>query len=391
MKQFPICLLILKLSSQIVFAQGGSQLTQSQLANRLNTITTAVPFLMIAPDSRAGAMGDAGCASTPDVSSIYWNPTKNAFIEKNYGLSISYTPWLRALVPDINLFNVSGYKRIGKKNVVGFSGSYFSLGDITYSSITGTTTGTFRPYELCGSISFSHKMSHNFSLGIVGKYIYSDLTGGVITKNASTHPGHSLAMDISCYKRDTINFIKPNDVFAWGVNISNVGQKISYSNADTVGNFIPTNLRIGVSYKINIDQNNSVELICDANKLLVPTPPVYDTVNGNWVVVKGMDPNRSVFNALYTSFYDAPGGYQEELREIDIAGGIEYWYHKTVALRTGYFNEPATKGNRKFLTLGIGGRYSGFGLDLSYLIATSQRNPLQNTLRFTLLYEFNSF
>jgi hypothetical protein len=228
--------------------------------------------------------------------------------------------------------------------------------------------------------------------------IYSDLTGGNITVAGKNYfPAKSIAMDFSCYKRDTINFIKTDDVFAWGINISNVGKKMKYNNDSTPGDFLPQNLRIGVSYKINLSKHHSLEFICDASKLLVPTPPIYITdsfgnpaigSNGQYIIGAGKDPHRTVFNALYSSLYDAPGGFKEELHEIMIASGIEYWCYKIIAVRTGYFYEHATKGGREYFTFGIGGRYEGFDLDLSYLLPTKQRNPLQNTMGFTLQYAF---
>ncbi|MFI5164441.1 MAG: type IX secretion system outer membrane channel protein PorV, partial [Bacteroidia bacterium] len=267
----------------------------------MNVIRTAAPLLLISPDARAGGLGDAGCASSPDVYSNYWNASKNIFAEKENGISFSWTPWLRALVPGINLYDISMYTKVGKKNAIGISTRYFSEGDITFTNVVGSVIGQFHPYEHSESISFAHRMTHNFSVGIAGKYIYSQLAG-----NGYTSAGESFAVDVSCYKRDTINFIKSNDVFAWGINISNVGQKISYSQ-NMQKEFLPQNLRVGISYKVNINTHNSIEFICDANKLLVPTPPIYDTVQYQfgYLILKGRDPNRSVFNALYTSFYDA--------------------------------------------------------------------------------------
>lgn len=381
------------------FSQSKSSLLGSQVGGRLNTITTAVPFLMITPDAKSGGMGDAGCASTPDAWSNYWNTSKNVFLEKNNGISFSYTPWLRALVPGIRLFDMSLYKKLGKKNVIGFSGRYFSLGYITFTNIAGGTIGHIRPHEYAYSFSYTRLLTSKFSVGISARRIYSDLMGGrTIIAGVNYFPAKSIAGDLSCYWKDTFMLKEKISEFAWGINISNVGQKMKYNN-DTAkpGDFLPTNLRIGVSYKININKNNSLEFICDANKLLVPTPPIYASdsfgnpmkdLNGQYVIQAGKDPNRSVFNALYSSFYDAPGGYKEELSEINIASGFEYWCYKTVAVRAGYFNEANTKGGKKYITLGIGGRYASFSLDISYLIPTHVRNPLQNTCRFTLACEF---
>lgn len=368
-----------------VSLKGQSQLTTAELLGQLNTITTAVPFLLITPDARAGGLGDAGCASTPDVYSNYWNTSKNVFSEKKNGISFSYTPWLIALVPDIRLLDMSLYKKIGKKNAVGISGRYFSLGDITFTDILGNIMGQFSPREYYTSVSYSRLLTKRFAVGTSAKYIHSNLTGGITVNGSQTHPGQSFAGDISCYWKDTFQLKSIPSIFAWGVNISNIGQKIKYTDDTLPGDFLPTNLRIGISYKINFTKRHSIAIICDANKLLVPTPPAYDT-SGN--IIAGMNPNRTVSNALYSSFYDAPGGYREELREINIGSGIEYWYNKILAIRTGYFYEHETKGGRKYLTLGIGSRYAGFGLDLSYLRSIEESHPLQNTMRITVLYEF---
>ena len=356
-------------------------LTTSQISGQLNTITTAVPFLLISPDARAGAMGDAGCASTPDVYSNYWNAAKNVFAEKEMGVGISYTPWLRALVPDINLADISTYKKIGRNNIVSISEKYFSLGDISFTNTVGVTIGQFCPYESATSICFSRKLNHNFSVGIATKYIYSDLTGGKTVMGNKTIPGTSFAGDISCFWIDTFMVEEKSSVFAWGINISNVGQKIKY--VDTArGDFIPANLRFGISYKLNINADNSIELICDANKLLVPTPAPQDTV-ASWK-------NKSVARGMLGSFTDAPDGWKEELHEINIASGIEYLHAKMLSVRGGYFYEHPTKGGRKYLTLGVGVRYAAFLLDFSYLIPTMQRHPLQNTLRLSFTCMLNA-
>jgi len=373
-------------------------LSAEGLAQELNTITTAVPFLLITPDARAGGLGDAGCASTPDVYSNFHNSSKNIFARKKNGIAFSWTPWLRGLVPDINIFEFSSYKKIGTNHALGFSAKYFSLGNITFTDIVGNTVGQFRPYEHSESIFFSSKLSHNFSAGIAMRYIYSNLTGNITIANTQTHPGQSLAMDFSCYNTDTFNFIKSNDIFAWGINISNIGQKISYSDRGEK-DFIPQNLKGGISYKIMLDDKNTLEVVYDINKLLVPTPPRYSTdqngnpimgANGQYVIQEGRDPDRSVFNALYSSFYDAPDGFKEELREINLSTGIEYWCYNTVAIRAGYFHEHATKGGRKYLTFGLGGKYKGIELDGAYLLPTTERHPLQNTMRFTLSWEFST-
>lgn len=375
-------------------------LTTNQLTGGINTITTAVPFLMITPDSRAGGMGDAGVATSPDANSIHWNASKLAFVEKKMGFSVSYTPWLRNLVPDINLAYLSGYYKPKKDQV--FSGSlrYFSLGDITFTDIVGNTIGQFRPNEFALDAAYARKLSKYFSGGMAIRYIYSNLTNGVSVLGSPTHAGKSGAADVSgMYRNDDLKLGGIKSILAVGLNISNIGAKIAYSSS-AKSDFLPINMRLGTSLTLNIDEYNSVTFALDINKLLVPTPPqwevdsfgkpVYD-VTGNRMVAFGRDPNRSIASGIFGSFSDAPGGYKEELREINYATGIEYWYDKQFAARMGFFYEDPTKGNRKYFTLGAGIKYNVFGLDFAYLIPTDQRNPLQNTLRFTLLFDFDAF
>lgn len=373
-----------------VFAQG-SQLTTADLLGQLNTITTAVPFLLIGPDSRAGAMGDAGVATTPDANSMHWNPSKYAFVKKQTGISVSYTPWLRALVPDINLAYLSGYYKLKKSGTIATSLRYFSLGDITFTDIVGNTIGQFRPNEFAFDVGYATKLGDNFSGGGALRYIHSNLTGNITVENSQTHSGNSVAADISgFYQSDETEISGKQSIYRFGVNISNIGAKISYSDRGEK-DFIPINLKLGSSLHMQLDEYNEVLFTLDINKLLVPTPPIYDSVNGQLVIVKGKDPNRGVVSGMVGSFNDAPGGFGEELREFNLGGGFEYWYAKQFAIRAGYFNEPATKGGRKFITLGLGLKYTVFGLDFAYLIPTEQRHPLQNTLRFTLLFDFDAF
>jgi hypothetical protein len=376
--------LVLNLSAQ----QSGNALGQ-----HLETITTAVPFLMIAPDARAGAMGDAGVSSTPDANSIHWNPAKLAFIGKEMGFTISYSPWLRKLVPDISLAYVSGYKRLDEKQTIGMSLRYFSLGDITFTSDIGEPIGTHRPNEFAIDGSYARKFTKNVSGAVSGRYIHSNLTDGQDVGASSTKPGNSVAADVAIYSRHAITFENMEGIFAWGVNISNIGAKISYSNDNTRKDFIPTNLRIGPSLTLDFDDYNRMTFMIDFNKLLVPTPPIYqkDTITNTQIIVKGKDPDVGVPLGMIQSFYDAPGGFSEEMREFSIATGLEYWYDKQFALRGGFFYEDKTKGNRKFFSLGAGLKYNVFGLDFSYLIPMETQNPLENTLRFSLLFDFDAF
>lgn len=358
---------------------------------RLNVITTAVPLLMIGPDARAGGMGDGGVASSPDANSMHWNPAKYSRISDDMGFSFSYTPWLRNLVNDINLAYVSFYKRINPMSTFAASLRYFSLGEITFTDNTGMPLGTYKPNEFAIDATYSRILTDKFSLAVAGRFIRSDLTQGQYVQGVETKAGVSVAADIAMYWEDEVDWFKSVDAtFAWGLNISNIGNKISYSGTNIEKDFIPTNFRIGPRLTLDIDDYNSISFQVDVNKLLVPTPPIYsDSTNpdGTFIIEKGMDPNVNVVPGMIQSWYDAPGGFSEEMREFSFAFGTEYWYTDILALRGGFFYEDLTKGNRKYATLGVGIRYNVFGLDFSYLIPVTQdQNPLQNTLRFSLLF-----
>lgn len=365
---------------------------QSNLLGQLNTITTAVPFLIISPDARAGGMGDAGVASSADVNSIHWNPAKLAFVENKMGVAISYTPWLRKLVPDINLAYVSFYNKLKGEQTIGASLRYFSLGNITFTDNTGNEIGQFNPAEYAIDVAYARRLSEEVSAGIALRYIHSNLTGGFQVENNSTKAGQSVAADISMLYRTEMELAKRDAIFSFGLNISNIGSKISYTETGRK-DFIPINLRLGPSLKLLLNEYNDITFLLDINKLLVPTPPIYNpdsVVNGEQQILFGKNPDVSVASGIFNSFSDAPDGFSEELHEINLCGGLEYWYDNQFAFRAGYFYEHATKGNRKYFTLGAGLKYSVFGLDFAYLIPTDQRNPLENTLRFTLIFDFNS-
>ncbi len=387
------------LSSQAFAQTNSNTLTTKELSGRMNTITTAVPFLLICPDSKQGGMGEVGAATPADGNSIHWNVAKMAFAEKKGGAAISVTPWLKQLVPDIYLYYVAGYGKISKTQAIGASLRYFSLGNITFTDIVGNTTGQFRPNEFAVDLAYSQKLSETFSAGLAMRYIRSNLTGNYTLSNGqATKPGQSVAVDVGLYYQS--KKLKINDKKATasvGLVFSNIGSKLSYS---VQKDFIPMNLRLGGGLKMNIDDYNTFGIYGDLNKLLVPTQPIYlKTVSGNdstdinqqKIIVAGKDPNVPIAKGMLQSFGDAPGGAQEELKEINYSIGFEYWYAKTFAVRAGYFNEAKTKGNRKFFTAGIGLRYNVFGLDMAYLIPITQRNPLQNTLRFTLTFDFDAF
>lgn len=359
-------------------------------SGNLNTITTAVPFLLISPDSRAGGMGDVGVATSPDANSLHWNPAKFSFVEDEVGFSVSYVPWLRALVPDINLSYLSGYQKINDNETVAMDLRYFTLGDITFTDVTGNTIGQYKPSEFAISTAYSRKLSDFFSLAVVGRYIYSNLTGGQSAGGINTNAGQSVAADVAGFYKKDIRLGKQDMNLAFGGNISNIGNKISYTETSN-RDFIPINLRLGTSVYMDLDEYNNISFAFDVNKLLVPTPPIYnDSVQGQ--IDFGKDPNVSVVSGIFQSFGDAPEGFKEELREINFSFGTEYWYADQFALRAGYFFEDNTKGGRKFFTFGSGVKYNVFALDFSYLINASRaingNNPLANTMRFTLVFDF---
>lgn len=379
---------------------------------QLNTITTAVPFIGITPDSRSGAMGDIGAGISPDANSLYWNTSKLAFAEKDFEIAVSYSPWLQRLAKDIHLSYLSGYKKIGERHAVGGSLRYFSLGNITFTDVQGKKVRDFTPSELELTVGYAFQLSRVFSIGLNGKYIFSNLTGGTTVQGANTKAGQAGAADLSFsyYDKEKKWFGKKAEVGV-GLTISNIGNKITYSQNGAT-DFLPTNLRLGTAVKTHIDEYNAITFGVDVNKLLVPTPQVM--VNGNdgndyWI---GKDNNVGVITGIFQSFGDAPGRalldengeaivengevqikknsrFGEEIREINFGVGLEYWYNEVFAVRTGYFHEDRSKGNRQYLTFGIGLQYNVFGLDISYLAAFSRLNPLANTLRFTLRFVFD--
>ncbi len=391
------------LTSTIGRAQLQSQLDRAQQV-QLNTITTAVPFLMIAPDSRSGALGDAGVALSADAASLHWNPAKMAFAENEFEVTLSYSPWLRALVDDMNLAYVAGYRKLNDQQAVGGGIRFFSLGQITFTDEVGSAIRDFRPAEFSLDAAFSQKLSKRFSGGIGARFINSNLTGNMNILGADSRPGRSVAVDVGLfYTQDKMKVGDKKAIWNWGLNISNIGAKMSYTET-AQRDFLPANLRLGTAFTMLLDDYNSLTFVLDANKLLVPTPPVFDQADRS-TILSGFDPNVGVAQAMVQSFYDAPGNvifqqdgtyiieqgsrFREEMREINLGGGLEYWYDKQFAFRAGYFYEHFTKGNRQFITLGAGLKYTVFAIDLSYLISTTQQNPLANTLRFTLRLEFD--
>lgn len=359
---------------------------QTVNTNGSNVIQTGVSFLTIAPDSRAGGMGDAGVATSPDVSSQHWNPAKYAFAESEMGVGLSYTPWLRNLVPDINLAYLVGYKRLDDRQTISSSLRYFSLGDITFMSDYGLELGSQKPNEFAFDMGYTRLLSEEFSGGVTIRYIRSDLTSGQMVNGTETHAGNTFATDVAFYYQHQMRVNRKNSTLSAGINFSNIGGKISYTDGETK-DFIPANLRLGLAYKTEMDRYNTICFTVDANKLLVPTP----NPDNSGDILTGLGADKSVVSSIFSSFGDAPGGMSEELKEINIAAGAEYWYNKQFALRAGYYYEDKAKGNRKFFTAGAGLKMNVFALDFSYLLAVAQNNPLANTLRFTLSFDFEAF
>ncbi|MCX2573939.1 type IX secretion system outer membrane channel protein PorV [Pedobacter sandarakinus] len=374
------------ISMALVFGKTNAQVTIGNTqtnGTESNNIVTAVPFLLITPDARAGAMGDAGVAVAGDVNSSSINPSKLAFLEKPYGFSVSYSPWLKNLVPDINLAYLSGFYKLDDRNTLGASLRYFSLGSIQLTDINQQDLGMANPNELAFDVTFARKFGEEFSLGTSLRYIYSNLASGQFT-SGQVHGGNAIAVDVSgLYKTGTTWFGKPTIVSA-GANISNIGTKMSYSDGGE-NFFLPTNFKLGGASTVSVDEFSTLTLALDFNKLLVPTQPIYD---GNNNIVSGQDPNRSVPAGIFGSFTDAPGGFSEELREVGISTGLEYWYNQQFALRAGYNYQSPMKGDSRYFTLGLGLKYNVFNIDFSYLLANAQTSPLANTLRFGLLFNF---
>jgi Type IX secretion system protein PorV len=376
-----------------VFSQVNTNQLNGSIKDIPNPVETTVPFLTIAPESRGGGMADIGAATSPDVNSMHWNPAKFAFIENKFGASFSYTPWLHSLVNDINLAYLSGYYRIDRQSTVAASLRYFSLGEVEFRNDQGDLIKPAKPNEMAVDAAYSRLFGQHISGGLAFRYINSNLASGATVNGVDSKPGWSLAVDASVYYTNKIKISDKDANLSFGLDISNIGKKISYGD-DLHKEFIPTNMRLGGALTLELDEYNSLTFAADLNKLLVPTQPIYwaDSTdsNNNKVIRAGKDPNVSVVSGIFQSFYDAPGGFTEELHEVTYSLGFEYWYRKQLAFRGGYFHENQYKGNRKFFTVGLGLRLNVFGLDFSYLVPTNANNPLANTLRFTLIFDFGA-
>lgn len=339
--------------------------------DRNRTITTAVPFLTITPDARAAAMGDAGVATSADVNSAYWNSAKLAFTEDKAGIGLSYTPWLAKIINDMYVFYLSGYYKISREQTVGVSMKYFDMGTVDLRSGNNEPVGTHNPRDFAMDVTYSRLLSENLSIGGSIRFIYSNLIGANAAPD--TRPGKSVAVDMGIYYNKPL--VNQNANLSLGASISNIGAKMSYSNAD-VKDFIPGNLRLGGAYQIEVGPSNSFTFVADLNKLLVPSPEANQSQR-----------SKSLLSGVFGSLGDAPGGFSEEIREIMISSGVEYWYNKTFAGRLGYFNEAYDKGNRKYITAGVGFKKDLFGLDVAYMVPINKReNALAETIRFTLIF-----
>lgn len=350
----------------------------SNAQDKINAITTGVPFLTIGPDAIAGGKGDVGAATSPDLFSQHWNPAKYAFIAEDMGVGLSYTPWLSKLVSDIGLSSLVGYKRLDDVQTISASLSYFSLGEIFLTDEYGGSTGQSSPNEFSFDMAYTRLLSENFSGSVALRIINSDFALNV----DGYYPGFAYASDVAFYYQKDFRVNRKNNLLSAGINISNIGSKISYDKGNTK-DFIPTNLRLGIGYKTELDKYNIFGIYVDANKLLVKTP------NENETEEEYND--ASVIASMFESFSDAPGGMKEELQEVSVSAGVEYEYNKQFTVRAGYNHEDTYKGNRKYATVGAGLKMNVFALDFSYLISVAQNNPLDNTLRFTLSFDFDAF
>lgn len=369
-------LLALAGSTLQIFAQSGDPVSQpGELVGQQRAITTAVPFLGITPDARHAALGDAGVATSADANAAYWNAGKLVFIGPKYGGSLSYTPWLGKIVNDMWISSLTGFYKIDREQAVAVSLKYFDLGEISFRGRANEPLGDFNPKEAAFDATYSRMLTDNFAIGISGRYIFSNLTGAFTGPDAQA--GNSVAADVGVYYTKPLQTGSRESTLSLGAQISNIGAKISYTDNNNK-DFLPTNLRLGGSYLTELDVFNSITFVLDFNKLMVPSPGSgRDTV--------------SLLSGMFGSFTDAPGGAKEEFQEFNISAGIEYWYRTTFAGRVGYFNEHIDKGNRKYLTMGVGFRKNNFGIDVAYIVPTNQReHPLAETLRFTLLLQIGA-
>jgi hypothetical protein len=363
---------------------------QNTQTDPINVVTTAVPFLRISPDARAGGMGDLGVATSPDASSPFWNLAKTPFAQKNFSVGLTYTPWLKDLgLNDVYLLAASGYYKLDEESALGGSIRYFSLGNIQFTDQGGFDNGSGRPREFGFDFGYSRKLSDKIGLGVALRYIRSNLAGNLSTTGTSYKPGTSVAGDLSFF------YTGQNEMgegWNFGATLSNLGMKIGYTNDATQKDYIPANLGLGTTYTKVFDEENKITFGLDVHKLLVPTPPSWTGNTQEDSVLTADYRNKTVVSSWFSSFGDAPGGFKEELKEFQISAGAEYGYNDQFFFRAGYFYENKDKGNRKYFTVGLGVKYNVFGLNFSYLVPSGSgvnRNPLSNTLRFGLIFDLD--
>ncbi|WP_303312315.1 type IX secretion system outer membrane channel protein PorV [Hymenobacter sp. BT730] len=356
-----------------------------------HAITTAVPILTLSPDARSAALGEAGVAISPDANSMYYNAGKLGFVPYNTGVSPSYTPWLRSITDDMGLAHASAYHRVGQRAAFGASLTYFDLGTIQYRDNLNNSKGDFNPKEYAFSVAYGQRLSENLGVGVAARFIHSNLTGG----DTDTKPGNAAAVDLGVYYTKDLSIGVQDYNLALGASITNIGNKISYTNPEE-GNFLPTNLKVGTAITKELDPYNKLTFTFDANKLLVPSPYYItgDTTGSGRQALEQIDSenraraSKSVVSAILGSFGDAPGGFKEEMQEINLSAGLEYWYKDLLAVRAGYFYEHPQKGARQYLSFGAGLRYQVFGVDAAYLVPNDKNNPLSQTLRLSLHFNF---
>ena len=356
----------------------------------INVVTTAVPFLRISPDARAGGMGDLGVATSPDANSPFYNLSKVPFAKNDFGIGLTYTPWLKDLgLNDVYLLAMSGFYKLDDQQAIAASIRYFSLGNIAFTDLSGNDFGEGRPREFGVDFGYTRKLSDRLSLGIALRYIHSNLAGNLVQNSTTYKAGNAVSGDLSMYYTTA----KENgEGWNFGVAITNLGTKIGYTNDATQKDYIPANLSLGATYTRVVDENNKITFGMDLHKLLVPTPPRFTGDFSTDSALIANYRNKSVVSSWFSSFGDAPGGFSEELKEVQFSLGAEYSYNDQFFVRAGYFYEDKTKGNRKYFTVGLGIKYNVFGLNFSYLVPSGSgvnRNPLSNTLRFGLVFDLD--
>lgn len=382
-----------------VSVQGQTQLSSKELSGQLNTVTTMVPFLTITPDSRSAGIGDAGVALfSPDANSVSWNMSNLVNADRRTGFALSYAPWLRQLVTDVGFSYLSGYTKTKSGNsVIGGAIRYFSLGNINFTDFEGNPQGNFNPNEFSLEAGYGTRFNKKFSMGVNLRFIYSNIAGNRVLNGISTQPGMAGAGDVNLtYKTKVKMKGGKESALNLGLNIQNIGSKMTYTTREQ-RDFLPTNLKLGAGWKYDIDDYNKVGIYADLNKLLVPTRPYYlqswnggDSVKNGVRQFIGTDPNVGVVQGMIQSFYDAPGGFREELNEWTGSLGAEYWYDNKFAGRVGMFYENKNKGGRQYLTFGLGLKYEKINIDVAMLVPFARRHPLQNQLRFTLLFDMGA-